>query len=354
MDAEGSSTRKESALSLVQAELKRAVSELGVPYLVGWQVERTEDDDLKALIDYKGARHESLEAALEAIRAHVRAERGEEAAKEDEEDQTAKRRRRTRAFSRWSSTGKEEAVGEDEEVQDFKKITFSAKDVNAHLVCRLCDGYFRDAHTITECLHTFCKACLLKYLDESKAVCPHCKVNLGPHPKNTILHDRTMQTLCDKICRDEPPELEQPVDKPPTRRSRQPASAAKRPPPTPRPAPTPKTKSPPAAPAPVAAPAAAEPPAVEGAGQISFKVVPSDADANLPVLDKPYLKTSGKLKVSQLRRYLAKKLNIPGSSLDLLCLGDPLSPDLSLSYIRRYNWWGNGVGDLVVNYRKIG
>ena len=34
------------------------------------------------------------------------------------------------------------------------KITIT--DLNKHFICSICSGYFRDAHTISECLHT-CK-----------------------------------------------------------------------------------------------------------------------------------------------------------------------------------------------------
>ena len=57
------------------------------------------------------------------------------------------------------------------------------KDLNTHLLCPLCDGYFRDAHTVAECLHTFCKTCL--YTDFEKRqmrekCCPTCNVRLVP------------------------------------------------------------------------------------------------------------------------------------------------------------------------------
>ncbi|CAM9484052.1 unnamed protein product, partial [Phaeothamnion confervicola] len=37
------------------------------------------------------------------------------------------------------------------------------RDLNPHLVCPLCNGYFRDAYTIPECMDTFCKSCLYKH-----------------------------------------------------------------------------------------------------------------------------------------------------------------------------------------------
>uniref|UniRef100_A0A8C2NUK1 RING-type domain-containing protein n=1 Tax=Capra hircus TaxID=9925 RepID=A0A8C2NUK1_CAPHI len=41
-------------------------------------------------------------------------------------------------------------------------------DINAHITCRLCGGYLIDATTVTECLHTFCRSCLVKYLEEKQ------------------------------------------------------------------------------------------------------------------------------------------------------------------------------------------
>ncbi|CCI44700.1 unnamed protein product [Albugo candida] len=32
-------------------------------------------------------------------------------------------------------------------------VSFRYKDINSHFICTLCNGYFRDAHTIKECLH---------------------------------------------------------------------------------------------------------------------------------------------------------------------------------------------------------
>uniref|UniRef100_A0AAQ4R7K7 RING-type domain-containing protein n=1 Tax=Gasterosteus aculeatus aculeatus TaxID=481459 RepID=A0AAQ4R7K7_GASAC len=48
--------------------------------------------------------------------------------------------------------------------------------INAHITCRLCDGYLIDATTVTECLHTFCRSCLVKYLEENNT-CPTCRIN---------------------------------------------------------------------------------------------------------------------------------------------------------------------------------
>ncbi|KAI0207106.1 hypothetical protein LSAT2_008252 [Lamellibrachia satsuma] len=44
-------------------------------------------------------------------------------------------------------------------------------ELNPHLVCVLCGGYYVDATTIIECLHSFCKTCIVRYLESSK-YCP--------------------------------------------------------------------------------------------------------------------------------------------------------------------------------------
>ncbi|XP_035673008.1 polycomb group RING finger protein 3-like [Branchiostoma floridae] len=68
-------------------------------------------------------------------------------------------------------------------------------DVNPHITCMLCKGYLVDATTITECLHTFCKSCIVQYLEENND-CPTCKqVIHQSHPLNYISHDRTMQDI---------------------------------------------------------------------------------------------------------------------------------------------------------------
>ncbi|XP_014285661.1 protein suppressor 2 of zeste [Halyomorpha halys] len=65
------------------------------------------------------------------------------------------------------------------------------REVNPHLICVLCSGYFIEATTIVECLHSFCRSCLLKYLENNK-FCPICDVQL--HKNNPMLSVR-----CDPI-----------------------------------------------------------------------------------------------------------------------------------------------------------
>ena len=69
------------------------------------------------------------------------------------------------------------------------------KRLNPLLTCKLCKGYLVDAATVTECLHTFCKSCIVKYLREHNT-CPTCKIIIHQsHPLNYISLDRTLQHI---------------------------------------------------------------------------------------------------------------------------------------------------------------
>jgi hypothetical protein len=79
-------------------------------------------------------------------------------------------------------------------------LTLSVKELNENLGCKLCGGYFRDAQTVPDCLHSFCKVCLYKFLQRTQTKeCPLCGISLGPMPWNKVIFDRTLQGLVDKI-----------------------------------------------------------------------------------------------------------------------------------------------------------
>lgn len=72
-------------------------------------------------------------------------------------------------------------------------------DVNTYITCVLCKGYLIDSTTITECLHTFCKKCIVEYLEENTN-CPICDTLLHQsHPLLYIAHDRTLQSIVYKL-----------------------------------------------------------------------------------------------------------------------------------------------------------
>ncbi|XP_005045726.1 PREDICTED: polycomb group RING finger protein 1 [Ficedula albicollis] len=87
----------------------------------------------------------------------------------------------------------------DSEVSPQEEVKVKMKELNEHIVCFLCAGYFIDATTITECLHTFCKSCIVKYLQTSK-YCPMCNTKI--HETQPLLNlklDRVMQDIVYKL-----------------------------------------------------------------------------------------------------------------------------------------------------------
>uniref|UniRef100_A0A8C6SGA4 Polycomb group RING finger protein 1 n=1 Tax=Neogobius melanostomus TaxID=47308 RepID=A0A8C6SGA4_9GOBI len=84
-------------------------------------------------------------------------------------------------------------------LRNEEEVQLKIKDLNEHIVCYLCAGYFIDATTITECLHTFCKSCIVKYLQTSK-YCPMCNIKI--HETQPLLNlklDRVMQDIVFKL-----------------------------------------------------------------------------------------------------------------------------------------------------------
>lgn len=65
----------------------------------------------------------------------------------------------------------------------MESLYFSLTDLNPILQCSLCNGYLVDPYTIKECMHTFCRTCILLYfenLPRSEYKCPQCNTNLQP------------------------------------------------------------------------------------------------------------------------------------------------------------------------------
>ncbi|KAL6499534.1 hypothetical protein OROGR_027444 [Orobanche gracilis] len=68
------------------------------------------------------------------------------------------------------------------------------------MTCPLCHKLFRDATTIIECLHTFCRKCIYKMLsDEEMECCPICNIDLGCVPLEKLRPDHNLQDVRAKI-----------------------------------------------------------------------------------------------------------------------------------------------------------
>ncbi|XP_053407894.1 polycomb group RING finger protein 6-like isoform X2 [Mercenaria mercenaria] len=79
-------------------------------------------------------------------------------------------------------------------------LRFDIVDLNQYLTCGLCKGYLYEASTITECMHTFCKNCIVRHCMEVSLHCPVCNILI--HPTDPFVHirlDRMIQDIVYKI-----------------------------------------------------------------------------------------------------------------------------------------------------------
>ncbi|XP_052248983.1 uncharacterized protein LOC127856863 isoform X2 [Dreissena polymorpha] len=81
-----------------------------------------------------------------------------------------------------------------------KPVMFKIGELNQYLTCGLCRGYLYEASTITECMHTFCKNCIVRHCMEVSLHCPVCSILI--HPTDPFVHirlDRMIQDIVYKI-----------------------------------------------------------------------------------------------------------------------------------------------------------
>uniref|UniRef100_A0A8C5GAS3 Polycomb group ring finger 6 n=1 Tax=Gouania willdenowi TaxID=441366 RepID=A0A8C5GAS3_GOUWI len=77
--------------------------------------------------------------------------------------------------------------------------TISLSQFYPYIRCPLCCGFLIDATTITECLHTFCKSCIVKYFFYSNR-CPTCSIVVHQtQPLYNIRPDRQLQDIVYKM-----------------------------------------------------------------------------------------------------------------------------------------------------------
>jgi len=229
----------------------------------------------------------------------------------------------------------EEEMEEDgsaiEPILDGRNITFKTRILNQYLLCSLCMGYFKDAHTIMECLHTFCKSCIYKYFLENSE-CPTCGISLKPFPMQTIRVDRTLQSIVDKIfphliLKDLQDEKTFYVERglPIPDALLEEESKAAPPPPAieNQPPPSKRIKK-------------GEAHKRIYNDEIAFELAldPTSPETDLPKLDKPFIRTSAKITVFHLKKFLSKKLNLKSANdVEITYRGEVLGSEHSLEYI---------------------
>ncbi|KAJ7551956.1 hypothetical protein O6H91_06G036100 [Diphasiastrum complanatum] len=79
-------------------------------------------------------------------------------------------------------------------ISPFKEVMVLKAKVLPYLTCPICNGIFRDATTISECLHTFCERCITKKLIQDDS-CPICEVPLGCTPLEKLRTDHQLSEV---------------------------------------------------------------------------------------------------------------------------------------------------------------
>ncbi|VDP21482.1 unnamed protein product [Soboliphyme baturini] len=198
------------------------------------------------------------------------------------------------------------------------------KTLNPYITCYICKGYLIDATTVTECLHTFCKSCLLKHLDEHNT-CPKCEILIHQsHPRNYISYDRTLQDIVYKLV----PDL---FNKEMQRRE---AFYRERGLPFDNPLATTEAESSNAAPA--------DEDFHRSDEQVSLYLYAESEE--LKNLTRPFVRCSVQATVTQLKKFVAKCLYSDMNrftDIDILCNNEMMGKDHSLKFILRTRWRSN-------------
>ncbi|KAL5209981.1 hypothetical protein ABZP36_005604 [Zizania latifolia] len=111
--------------------------------------------------------------------------------------------------------------GEGEDVVMAKRANLAAC-----LTCPLCGRLLRDATTISECLHTFCRKCIsAEFINKEACCCPTCNIDLGCAPLEKLRVDHSIQFVRSKIFpfkrkKVEDPEVMSPIASPVKRKER--------------------------------------------------------------------------------------------------------------------------------------
>ncbi|XP_053548299.1 polycomb group RING finger protein 5 isoform X2 [Bombina bombina] len=73
------------------------------------------------------------------------------------------------------------------------------KEFNPHITCYICKGYLIKPTTVTECLHTFCKTCIVQHFEESND-CPKCGNQVHEtNPLEMLRLDNTLEEIIFKL-----------------------------------------------------------------------------------------------------------------------------------------------------------
>mmetsp|Transcript_15378 Transcript_15378/g.60114 ORF Transcript_15378/g.60114 Transcript_15378/m.60114 type:complete len:239 (+) Transcript_15378:131-847(+) len=222
------------------------------------------------------------------------------------------------------------------------KVVIKPKVLKELVTCFICKGYFRDPVTVRECLHSFCKHCMVKYIaynSSNHPGCPNCEVSLGSRPFESYNEDRMLHELLLKVF----PEVYERDAKQMAEfyeaRGIQPQGKA--------------------APAQVGsarkADADARPTKKRRSGPtVTFKLAPLPADdgSELPKLSRPVISTLADATVRHIKKFLCREFSVPAKDIDVLFNGEPQGSEHTLAFILKTRHGSSDAGRPIFHYRK--
>ncbi|XP_020929137.1 polycomb group RING finger protein 6 isoform X2 [Sus scrofa] len=142
-----------------------------------------------------GSRPPELEPERSLGRLRSRFEDEDEELEEDEdldEEEEEEEEEEMSHFSLRLEGGRPDSEDEEERLINLSELT-------PYILCSICKGYLIDATTITECLHTFCKSCIVRHFYYSNR-CPKCNIVVHQtQPLYNIRLDRQLQDIVYKL-----------------------------------------------------------------------------------------------------------------------------------------------------------
>uniref|UniRef100_A0A494B9Z3 Polycomb group ring finger 6 n=1 Tax=Mus musculus TaxID=10090 RepID=A0A494B9Z3_MOUSE len=116
----------------------------------------------------------------------------EELEEEEEMEEEEEEEEEMSHFSLRLESGRADSEDEEERLINLVELT-------PYILCSICKGYLIDATTITECLHTFCKSCIVRHFYYSNR-CPKCNIVVHQtQPLYNIRLDRQLQDIVYKL-----------------------------------------------------------------------------------------------------------------------------------------------------------
>uniref|UniRef100_A0A672F690 RING-type domain-containing protein n=1 Tax=Salarias fasciatus TaxID=181472 RepID=A0A672F690_SALFA len=208
------------------------------------------------------------------------------------------------------------------------------KDFNHFITCYLCRGYLIKPTTVTECLHTFCKSCIVQHFEESND-CPKCGIQVHEtNPLEMLRLDNTLEEIIFKLVpglreKEEQQELEFWKRNQPKENGDGGDGAGDD----------------------------------DGGGEDYHRNDPQiaicldclrnggqAADGSVTDLMKRFIRCSSRVTVGTIKKFLSLKLKLPSSyELDVLCNGEIMGRDHTLEFIYMTRWRLHGENFLMLN-----